>query len=342
MKKCYSLFLLCSFVFLCAAAQAATVRVNSSKVSNKANRLYADLQECHNDDAIRSGDTLLVEGSIKPYSKLTCTKRLIIIGPGYFLTENPNTQANALPALVQNITFNKGSEGSVLIGLAFSSSSLDNFPRISVDNITVMRCLLSLGISLSANVNNLLILQNYFDRGGLYVEYLNTSFSGLVLKNNVFAQSFSISEITDTPRTFATVEHNIFLSDVRLNTSGFRNNIIASKSASVQVRSSAIQNNLAAGAQLDGKATNQKYQEASLFVGVAGANKSTDGQYAIKSDSPYLKAGYNGVQPGIFGGSEPYMLSGIPPIPTVYEIHADAVATKDAGLKVTIKAKANQ
>ena len=340
MKRKFTLFLILTLLSYCVT-YASTIRINSSLSTDKAHQLFANLQEAHDDASVVSGDTLLVEGSIKNYTDLVCTKRLVIIGPGYFLSQNPNTQANPLPAYVQHIAFNKGSEGSSLIGLTFMNNSTNYLPEIKVDNITIMRCYLYHGISLSGKVNNLLILQNYFERSALSLFSTNDSFSGIIFKNNVVRVSLSVSEYDGIPRTFAVVDNNIFTGEVKLTAASFRNNIIVSKTSSVQVNSTSVQNNLTGGDQLSAKPTNQTFISDDLFVGLAGANQSLDAQYHLKATSPYLKAGYNGSEPGIFGGMEPYVLSGIPPIPTIYEIQADAVATKDGGLKVTVKAKVN-
>jgi hypothetical protein len=66
---------------------------------------------------VQAGDTIFVEGSGTPYDGVTLTKKLVLIGPGYFLTENPNTHYNKKPALIKNnIIFEKGSAGSMIIG----------------------------------------------------------------------------------------------------------------------------------------------------------------------------------------------------------------------------------
>jgi hypothetical protein len=54
-----------------------------------------------------------------------------------------------------------------------------------------------------------------------------------------------------------------------------------------------------------------------------------------------LGAGFGGVDVGIFGGPEPYVLSGIPPIPTIYFLTAPAIGEKNTGLPVQIKVKSN-
>ena len=316
---------------------AATVRVNNTLITDKNSRIYAALQEAHDNSA--AGDTLLVEGTVKEYADLNCTKKLVIIGTGYLLAQNGG-QANSVSSTMQNINFKAGSEGSVIIGLVFSSIYTSYSPHISVNGISVIRCYLTNGLNIENSISSMVVLQNYFEKYGISLTYTSYSFSGIILKNNIFNSSLVIDRYTNYPRVFAVADHNIFLGNVKIDATSFRSNIIASTSATVDVVSSAIQNNLTLGTQLSAYATNQTYQ-GSLFVGLAAANKSLDGQYKLVSASPYLTAGYNNEQPGVFGGTEPYVLSGIPPIPTIYELQADAVANKQDGLNVTIKARAN-
>ena len=78
---------------------------------------------------------------------------------------------------------------------------------------------------------------------------------------------------------------------------------------------------------------------STVFLGPI--ESSTEGQWQLKDGSPALEAGVNGVDAGMFGGSTPYVLSGIPSIPNIYELNVDEVGTSEGGLKVTIKVKAN-
>ena len=78
---------------------------------------FTTLQAAHDDGNVKSGDTLYVSGSPVHYGSLTLSKRLNIIGPGYFLSENPNTQVGFLPAKVTRPTFRPGAEESVISGM---------------------------------------------------------------------------------------------------------------------------------------------------------------------------------------------------------------------------------
>ncbi len=325
---------------------ATTLRINNNLTTDKTNRIYASLQEANDDIATKAGDTLLVDGSIKIHPDFNCTKKLIIIGPGYFLTQNVG-QASTIPATLQYINFLSGSEGSVIIGLTFSSNNPNYSPHIYVNGISIIRCYLTNGLTIMSSISNMIIIQNYFlsmGSVGISVNNPNYSFSGIILKNNIFNGDLYISKSSSYIKTiFLNVEHNIFLGNVQIETSNFRSNIIASTTSTLDIVSPSIQNNITLGTQFSAYTSNQSYKDnTQLFVGLTAANnKSPDGQYKLIAGNAFATAGYNGEEPGIFGGTEPYVLSGIPTIPTIYELQADAVANKQDGLNVTIKARVN-
>ncbi len=79
----------------------------------------------------------------------------------------------------------------------------------------------------------------------------------------------------------------------------------------------------------------QNVDMATVFIGTG----STDGKWQLKGGSPAIGTGTGGQDIGAFGGPSPYVLSGIPPIPTIYDVVAPTVGTQQSGLPVRIKAK---
>ncbi|MDR1865231.1 MAG: hypothetical protein LBR08_06635 [Bacteroidales bacterium] len=105
--------------------------------------------------AADEGDTIHIEGSVTPYTgDVTVDKRLVIIGPGYFLSATPQTQYLKQPARINaNITFAAGSESSTLAGVeqvtgALSTSAILANPAtyagnrviINADTIKIINC----------------------------------------------------------------------------------------------------------------------------------------------------------------------------------------------------------
>src|SRR5690606_11236363 len=99
MKKIYlsTLILLC---FHSSVVFGTVFRVNNQLRSDPAQRIFSTLEEAHN--FANPGDTLMVEGSPLEYENVTFTKRLVVIGTGYFLSENPQTNANILSSVVRS------------------------------------------------------------------------------------------------------------------------------------------------------------------------------------------------------------------------------------------------
>jgi hypothetical protein len=325
---------------------ANVFRINSNLVTDATQKIYNTINEANTAAVVVNGDTLMVEGSSVPYAAATITKRLVLIGPGYLLANNPQTQASSSSALMSTLSLAAGSDGSVLMGLTFSASS-SNTPSINVSNVVVMRCYMSNNIQLLGNISNIQILQNYFASAAFIVTGGTDRFSNVVLNNNIINNSgFSIFVPFDNTyqRSFSAVENNVLVGGaVNVTSTTFRNNIITtSNTGSFNIASGSILNNLVANGQIPTGNGNQTYDAANLFIGLSGSGNSPDGQYKLKSTSPYLTAGYNGTQSGLFGGSQPYVLSGIPPIPTIYEFTPGSFGDKINGLPISIKVKANQ
>jgi hypothetical protein len=105
-------------------------------------------------------------------------------------------------------------------------------------------------------------------------------------------------------------------------------------------------NNIAGGTQFGNTNGNQQNVDmATVFVG-SGAGISTDGAWKLKAGSPAIGAGYGStpgtpIDCGIYGGGFPYVLSGIPPIPSIYFFENQPVGSNTDPIDVSIKAKSN-
>lgn len=319
-------------------AHANIFRVNSSLATDVSQKLFKTINEANSNASVLAGDTLMIESSPIAYANATITKPLVLIGPGYFLTQNPQTQADGSLAIVQEIDISATGSGSVLEGLSFSSGYFSNVPHLKANNVIITRCYLLNPIQIDATVSNITISQNYSVLSAVTIGYFSNTSTGMILKNNFIGGDIDVESGSEYQRIFSSVENNIFGGKVNLTTTTFRSNIITSSSATITVTSANIQNNLTAGGQLTSIGSgNITYTSSSLFVGATG--NSTDGQYKLQPT--YIASGYNGTQPGLFGGTQPYVLSGIPPVPSIYEFMADDAANKQTGLPVSIKVKVN-
>ena len=79
-------------------------------------------------------------------------------------------------------------------------------------------------------------------------------------------------------------------------------------------------NNIGNSTQFGTENSNQIYGNmVDIFVGAG----STDGKWQLKQGSQAIGAGVGGIDCGMFGGNFPFVLSGIPAIPAIYEFNHD-------------------
>lgn len=314
---------------------------------------FTNLQAAH--DGAAAGDTLYLIGSPVNYitTKVTVTKKLTIIGPGYFLSENPDTQTNVASAFLNNtaggvceeLEFAAGSEGSVLMGIQIIGRLV-----VSANNILIKRNLIrqESGCNLSQvniNASNVLFVQNFVD-GNLN----NTSFavvnvtagqSGIVVANNYLFHSCTgcggAAALISPATSSLEVSNNIFVGGINVANAIVQNNFFNTDN-SFTASASLVRNNIHTNGYLP--AGNGNINSSSLGLRFVDTG-STDGRWKLKPTSPGLGAGFGGTDCGIFGGAEPYVLSGIPPIPTIYSLTAPTIGEKNTGLPIQIKVKSN-
>jgi len=271
------------------------------------------------------GDTIYICGSPSDYGNVNVNKRLTIIGPGYFLTENPHTQVSGFTARIEKIDFQSGSSGSVVTGMEIDHVT------ISASNLSLLRNYLNCDSGLSDAVvyiysghSNILIAQNYFkynnpysSSSGLIDMYGNNS--GILISNNIL-RSYEGGNIEIPATSSATIENNVITGGVVvINNTLFQNNIQYS-CPFTNGTANQVRNNLGDLEQFgsaDGNQSNVTMSEVFCYTG------STDAQFMLLPGSPASGAGLSGVDCGAFGGPAPYVLSGMPAdIPSIYELES--------------------
>jgi len=215
---------------------AVTWRVNNNLgVSHDFTSIQAAVDAAH----ATNGDTIHVEGSVTPYdpSGVLITKRVVILGPGYHLTVNPETQHQKPSARVHNITFNTGSEGSVLAGIeqqevftngivltptagatvASIAVAVANWggPRliIGASNITIVNCKLNwVEIRNDAELSNIDIRKSWFCPGIVRTtgteEVLNLNLVNNFFRNDGAASGYVVIDLHAS--TKANIVNNTF------------------------------------------------------------------------------------------------------------------------------------
>ncbi|MCX6269129.1 MAG: hypothetical protein NTW16_17545 [Bacteroidetes bacterium] len=314
MKKT-SLFLLTAIVLGCTLVAHSTVlRVNNTPSITVP---YATLAAAY--DAAVDGDTIYIEASGFGYGSFSCYKRLVFIGSGYYLNENPETQASINVSTIASLNFYGGSAGSKVMGLYISS-----------------------GMYLVGNAQNMVFIRNYIGSIGgsaensLFEQNWINSFSGTyentIIKNNM------VNDISIRSYNNSLVVSNNVINYANLNlVTQCTNNIIYGTCTFTNCN---VLYNVCSATQApagNGNQLNVNMNDVFMCYGTC-TGYSTDARYQLKAGSPAIGAGANGEDCGMFGGPNPYILSGMPAIPAIYNFN---YYFNDATIHVDMKVKSH-
>jgi hypothetical protein len=256
------------------------------------------------------------------------------VGPGFFLNENPTTQANTTSATINSeLEFANGSAGSTIMGCVFS---IGTYVTISISDISVIRNRLY-QLDFNGNSNNIVIVQNYIDA---HINAGSGNISNAVISNNIIGGGI-YAQITSGPLIVA---NNVFWTTnwtypVDCHNASIQNNILSSDFSTIQLNTgNTISYNIMGSDGTNANGNQYSIDMNLVFADFDGTLQlSTDGKWELLTGSPAIGAGSGGVDCGVFGGPAPYVLSGLPNLPHIYEADVPATATSDSGLPVTVK-----
>ncbi|HPS61578.1 MAG TPA: hypothetical protein PLK82_00885 [Bacteroidales bacterium] len=297
-------------------AQATKWRVNNTGL--QAN--FTTAQEVVNASQVASGDTIYFEPSTWSYGNmLGITKKLVIIGPGYFLGENDSTQADKKTARLGQAQFVNGSQGSVIKGMYVEGS----LQIQSTGDILVERNWIE-GVDINYGCIKLIIIRNYVKNIGVQ------NANHILISNNIIVYDGWCFNVTSSAS--AVVTNNVVAGYMNINNSTVNNNICLSTASNSFVHSNVSDGyNIGAGTQFGTANGNQSNVDMN---NVFTFSASSDGRYQLKSGSTAIGAGFGGTDCGAFGGDYPYVLSGMVTGPSVYDLNM-------SGTEVTVKAKSH-
>ncbi len=268
--------------------------------------------------AVQPYDTLYVEASATVYAGPTITRPVVIIGNGYFLDENPETQANPNNSVIGGVNFNSGSQGSSIIGCVLT------FPvNVNASSIKIERNFINVGgsfhgINIGSTISDILIARNYIvcnSSNRSSVNGLVNGVNNLIIAGNYICQLAQTgSAISLSSGVSSLIENNVISGTININNSVFSNNILYS--GNLNANNSEFHHNIGNAEQFGLENGNQSNVNMDIvFLGEG----STDDQWQLKPGSPAIGAGTGGQDCGMFDGTYSYVLSGIPPIPAIYE-----------------------
>ncbi len=354
MKK---IFPLCALLFIIGQNASAKIwRVNNNTgVQADFTTLTAAVS------GAAAGDTIYLEGSAATYGGATISKKLIIIGTGYYLTDTANheTQWNTYPSTVDHLSLNAGSAHSVLAGL-----NMDSYEYLNDSALTIERCLVQqivFGNGSNINCDHDTIRQCVTTNtitcqpsGGTF------SAAGEMVYNNIIASGVSFnSNLTNTSVYFI---NNDFISNATQTCENcvFQNNIFYATQFGSYGTSNYFANNIFSNtSSVSGVATGNSNQFSidmkNVYIAATSipsnsfvtppTGLSHDGQFQLAAGSPALSAGnINGitVDCGAYGGPAPYILSGMPNIPSIYSLTVPAqVNSGTATINISLSSAAH-
>ena len=296
-------------------------------------------QQANDAGTVANGDTIHIEASGTSYGNLSLTKRLIIIGNGYFLgslsnNSNPDLQANPASSYIGDIYIYSGGSSSVIMGMTFSNAYIGY--STPVNNLLFRRNrVLTVLYFYNGGSTNVQILQCYID--GAVSQ--TSAHNNVLLANNIIGQGVNFDGNDD-----GTFQNNVFHTAGAYTSSftGFtlRSNIIVS--GTIALTTCTTEFNLGSSTQFGTATGNQNnINMANVFTEYPTLSTSTyDLRYTLKAGSPAIGAGYGSVDCGAYGNTTPYVKSGMPDVPSIYKLSVPPIVTNNV-LSVIVSTKIN-
>ena len=291
-----------ALMILAAICMTMTANAKILRVSNLSGSSapYTSIDDAHT--AASSGDTIMLDASPDYYgeswSNYQITKKIVIIGPGYWLTKNGIVAEGANWAHVNKLTIK--ANGVVVKGLYLNNID------IQATHIVVNRCILN-DISFKNGADNGIVSQCFITSGisgANYAQITNNIFTAL--QNWTFFSNFKNS----------TIAYNTF-----------RNNNLL-----IDVENCTIEKNLwkTYTDKGSGNSYNNNYQTDIINTQVTDDFIDTD-YYNLEIPAEVTSL-Y-----GAFAGDSPYVISGVPSGPYITDVEMATTVEAGSTPTVTIK-----
>ena len=310
MKK---LLIFAAAVCMTMTAQATILRVSNISGSGAP---YSSISEAIYNSF--DGDTIMVDGSPDTYMIENgiadgINKKIVLLGPGYFLTENGVLGNGAASAVIYN-EFAINCPGVVIQGMKFNQAV-----QVKASNVVITRCNTG-NIALTQDATNTVLHQNYI-RGAVYSSSTDGAPHYVQISNNIFTSELITLGIVRYLKD-SNIAYNLFTD--QSTSAGYY--------AIKNLTNCTVNNNivLCNEPSLDGCTLTDNYWGGTGTSPFKG--KTTDLQIKNVWEGAPLYAGK-----GAFAGDDPYVISGVPAGPMVQDISVPVSVEQGKSLNVTIK-----
>lgn len=340
MKKL--LLSLAVIVGVCSAASATTWRINSNP---KAKAHFLTLQDAMSSLDVKSGDVLMLDPGA--HEGATISKQVTIVGTGYLLADNKDWKETSSASITGRLTLS--SDGCRVIGVSGS------FISVEADNCEIDRCYGSVGLKEVANasITNCYLTDLYGVTNGP---------QNFLVSNCIIVNEFPLT--SSLPSTSGTIKNCVIYGNcksgylVKIRNTEFYNNIVINTNTEYKVENeesvfyrnictidfdesegNTFTNNVI---NIDPEYASPVYTDNKCVGNVALTDvfawgEGLERRFMLSADSPAKGYATDGGDCGAFGGSTPYVLSGIPQFyPHITEVSIPT-KTSDNKLKVTLK-----
>jgi hypothetical protein len=349
MKK--TLFIFVITVFTTVTSYAKIWRVNNN---NSVSADFTSLSVAIANTSVQNGDTIHLEPSTTSYSGFTLNKQLIIIGNGYFLsgaTGNAGLQAITTESSIGDITFANGSAGSKMIGLVLSNNTFASGYNGNV-NISFEKCRFTSVAPVNfqnrtESYSNITIRKSFFSASTSSWQASSATINNFTIENCIFASSINLNPVS---ASLNFVFRNNFVGASAILSNAYVANCIFGSTIQNTFTSCNVKNNLfvvnQTGVTVGPLSTNGNNLVSQTLASIIVNTGSDDGKFQLAASSPAIGGGVDisGFKPdcGPYGSNDPYKLSGIPGIPTIYGLSVPAsIPVGTATMNVTISTRNN-
>jgi hypothetical protein len=246
---------------------------------------------------------------------------------------------------VEAITFRAGSAGSRLTGVSLVNRVMINANNIIVERSRIAGNGLNIGsddfvTGAPATITTCVIRQNFIEAGFVFRTNSGTTIAGVLVSNNIITGDISGGNTASLNSVL--ISNNVIGNAVGTNGGNIdvdncvlKNNILPRAAAAFALRSNATSNNVGAGTQFGTANGNQQNVALSTIFSGTG----TEGQFRIAASGPADNTGESGNDCGAFGGTAPYVLAGVPNVPTIFQY---AQSVSGTTLNATISTQSNK